>query len=212
MKIGRGGYSRFISITKVVLPLVAIGLLSTVFLFTKDNTLESGFRFSDADLDALESGLQVVKPRLFGSNPSGDVYNFAADSLAPDSLSPSLIAVERISGEIQYQTGTNLQMTAAKAEFMLEGQSIRLSGGMSLVTSSSIRVTGDGLLAELSSGEIESNGPVSATSPMGSIQAGNLRVVNIDEDGEENQMIWFENGVMLSFKPDSWKVEEAESE
>ena len=212
MGLGVGGYTRFVTVTKVVLPLIAIGLLGTVFLFTSDDSLEGGFSFSEADLDTLESGMRIVKPRMFGSNPNGDLYNFVADELLPDSLTPSLVEAQKISGEIQYQTGGTVQLSAGKAEFMVEGNQIRLSGGMLVVTSDGSRVTGEGLLAELDTGKLISNGAVSATSPLGSIQAGNFRVELVEANDEEKQMIWFENGVMLSFKPESWTKEEATTE
>jgi lipopolysaccharide export system protein LptC len=212
MGLGNDGYTRFVTITKVVLPLIAIGLLGTVFLFTNDDSLEGGFTFSKADLDTLESGMRIDKPRMFGSNPNGDLYNFVADALLPDSLTPSLVEAQKISGEIQYQTGGTVQLSAGKAEFMLEGNQLRLSGGMLVVTSDGSRVTGEGLLAELDTGKLTSNGAVSATSPLGSIQAGNFRVELVGADDEEKQMIWFENGVMLSFKPESWTKEEATTE
>ena len=206
------GYSRFVTITKVVLPLIAIGLLGTVFLFTNDDSLEGGFTFSQTDLEALESGMRIDKPRMFGSNPKGDLYNFVADALLPDSLDPSLIEALRLSGEIKYQTGEVVQITADKAEFMLEGNQIRLSGGMLVVTSDGSRISGEGLLAELDSGKLTSDGAVTASGPLGNIQAGNFRVELVGEEDEEKQMIWFENGVMLSFKPESWKTEEASTE
>jgi len=212
MGLGFDGYTRFVTVTKVVLPLIAIGLLGTVFLFTNDDSLEGGLTFSKADLNALDSGMRIDKPRMFGSNPNGDLYNFVAEALLPDSLTPSLVEAQKISGEIQYQTGGTVQLSAGKAEFMLEGNQIRLSGGMLVVMADGARVTGDGLLAELDTGKLTSNGAVSATSPLGSIQAGNFRVELVEEDEEEKQMIWFENGVMLSFKPESWTKEEATTE
>ena len=212
MGLGNDGYTRFVTVTKVVLPLIAIGLLGTVFLFTNDDSLEGGFSFSKADLDTLESGMRIEKPRMFGSNPNGDLYNFVADALLPDSLTPSLVEAQRISGEIQYQTGGSVQLTADKAEFMLEGNQIRLSGSTLVVMSDGTRVTGEGLLAELDSGKLTSNGAISATSPLGDIQAGNFRVELVGTNDEEKQMIWFENGVMLSFKPESWTKEEATTE
>lgn len=212
MGLGIGGYTRFITITKVVLPLIAIGLLGTVFLFTTDDSLEGGFSFSKAELDSLESGMQIVKPRMFGSNANGDVYNFVAAALLPDSLTPSLVEAQNISGEIHYQTGGTVQLSADKAEFMLEGNQIRLSGGMLVVMADGARVTGEGLLAQLDTGKLTSNGAISATSPLGDIQAGNFRVELIDVDGEEKQMLWFENGVKVSFRPESWTEEEATTE
>lgn len=212
MGLGIGGYSRFITITKVVLPLIAIGLLGTVFLITNDDSLEGGFSFSQADLAALESGMRIDKPKIFGSNPNGDVYSFVADALLPDSLDPSLVEAQRISGEITYQDGEVIQISAEKAEFLLDGNQIRLSGGMLAVLSDGSRIASDGLLAELDSGKLTSTGAITASGPLGDIQAGNFRVELVGEKDEEKQMIWFENGVMLSFKPESWKTEEASTE
>jgi len=212
MGLGIGGYSRFITITKVVLPLIAIGLLGTVFLITNDDSLEGGFSFSQADLAALESGMRIDKPKIFGSNPNGDVYSFVADALLPDSLDPSLVEAQRISGEITYQDGEVIQISAEKAEFLLDGNQIRLSGGMLAVLSDGSRIASDGLLAELDSGKLTSTGAITASGPLGNIQAGNFRVELVGEKDEEKQMIWFENGVMLSFKPESWKTEEASTE
>ena len=212
MELGIGGYSRFVTITKVVLPLIAIGLLGTVFLITNDDSLEGGFSFSQSDLNALESGLRIDKPRMFGSNPKGDLYNFVADTLLPDSLTPSLIEAQNISGEINYQSGEVIQLSAGKAEFMLEGNQLRLSEGMLVVMSDGSRIVGNGLLAELDTGKITSEGAITATGPLGDIQAGNFRVGYVGKEDEEKQMIWFENGVMLSFKPESWKTEKATTE
>lgn len=212
MGVRLGGYSRLVAITKVILPLVAIGLLGTVFLVTKEDSIDGGFTFSKADLASLESGLRIDKPRMFGSNPEGDIYNFAADALLPDSLTPSLVEAQRISGEIIYQTGNTIQLSAGKAEFVLDGNLLLLSDGILVVTSDGTRITGEGLLAELDTGTITSNGSISASSPLGSIQAGNFRVDRIGAEDAEKQMIWFENGVMLSFKPDSWTKKEATTE
>ena len=212
MELGIGGYSRFVTITKVVLPLIAIGLLGTVFLITNDDSLEGGFSFSQSDLNALESGLRIDKPRMFGSNPKGDLYNFVADTLLPDSLTPSLIEAQNISGEINYQSGEVIQLSAGKAEFMLEGNQLRLSEGMLVVMSDGSRIVGNGLLAELDTGKITGAGAITATGPLGDIQAGNFRVGYVGKEDEEKPMIWFENGVMLSFKPESWKTEKATTE
>ena len=128
------------------------------------------------------------------------------------SLTPSLIEAQNISGEINYQSGEVIQLSAGKAEFMLEGNQLRLSEGMLVVMSDGSRIVGNGLLAELDTGKITSEGAITATGPLGDIQAGNFRVGYVGEEDEEKQMIWFENGVMLSFKPESWKTEKATTE
>lgn len=199
----RSLYSRYVSVAKVILPLIAIALLATVFLFTSERTIDGGFEFSKTDLVSLEAGLLVSKPRFSGSTAGGDEYNFIAEYLRPDAPKPTIVQAERISGEIHYLQGTTVQISAQEAVVGLEDRTVRLSKGVSVVFSDGFRASSDNLFAELNESRLTTNGPVTALSLMGNISAGNLRVENVLKDGEENQMIWFEKGVKLVINLDS---------
>lgn len=207
-----GAYSNFVFFAKIVLPLTAIVLLATVFLFTTEQTLENGFQFSSADLSSLASGMQVVKPRFSGSNEKGDTYSFSADSMQPDSPQPDRIDVIGLSGQIDFFSGISAQITAGKAELLRKTDSMRLFDDVMIVMSDGLRASTSGLMANFGNGSLISDGKVSANGPMGRIEAGSMRVETIIDGEEENRMIWFENGVTLSFKPEYWADEEAESE
>lgn len=199
----RSLYSRYVSVVKVLLPLIAIALLATVFLFTSERTIDGGFEFSKADLVSLEAGLLVSKPRFSGSTAGGDEYNFIAEYLRPDAPKPTIVQAEGISGEIHYLQGTTVQISAQEAVVGLEDRTVRLSEGVSVVFSDGFRASSDNLFAELNESRLTTNGPVTALSLMGNISAGNLRVETVLRDGEENQMIWFEKGVKLVINLDS---------
>lgn len=184
------------------MPLTALGLLATVFLFTTERTIPGGLTFSQADLVALETGMQITKPRFSGSSDTGDVYNFTADLVLPDAPKPEKIEAVGLSGEIVFLQGTTMQLSAAKAVFVLADKTMHLSEGMTIVFSDGFRVESETLFADLSTGSLLTNGPVKANSPMGNIESGNLRIETNVENGEENRMIWFEDGVKLSIKLD----------
>lgn len=204
MRQSSGSYTRFISVTKIILPLIAIGLLATVFLFTKEQKLEGGLRFSAADLAKLESGLRITEPRFSGQNAAGDTYNFGAEVLSPDSLSPTHIVATGLSGEIQYVSGQTAYLSASVANYDIEEEVLDLSGEILIELSDGTVATAKAMVADLETGQIISDGPITASSPMGSISAGSFRLENITQYQEENQMIWFENGVTLRFRPESW--------
>lgn len=204
----RGLYSRYISFAKIILPLIAIALLATVFLFTTERTIEGGLSFSKADLVSLESGMLVSKPRFSGSNASGDVYYFSAEMLRPDAPSPTSLQATNLSGEITFLQGTSVQLSAGAAEMGIESKTMSLTSGVAIVFSDGFRATSDNLFAELDVGRLTTNGPVTALSLMGNIQAGNLRVETENRDGAENRMIWFENGVKLALKLDDTEAGE----
>ncbi len=205
-------YSRFVFLAKIVFPLVALGLLATVFLLTESQTVENGLKFSQADLIELASGLEVRKPKFSGSNARGDTYYFSADLLQPDAPEPNRIDIVGLSGDYQFFSGIKAEITAGKAILKQSEQSMRFFDGVLVVLSNGLRAASDGLLAELGEGRLTSDGQVTATSPMGNIEAGTMRIETIIDGEEENRMIWFENGVTLSFKPEYWIDEEAEQQ
>ena len=180
------------------MPLTALGLLATVFLFTTERTIPGGLTFSQTDLETLRTGMQITRPRFSGSSEVGDVYNFTAEMLFPDAPKPEKIEAISLSGQIIFLQGTTMQLSAARAEFELEEKTMRLSEGMTIVFSDGFRAESENLFADLSAGNLTTNGPVKANSPMGNIVAGNLRLETNVENDEENRMIWFEDGVKLS--------------
>ncbi len=195
----RPHYTRFVYFLKIILPLIAIGLLATVFLFTKERTLEGGLEFSKADFVALESGMRVTKPRFSGSNARGDIYNFSAELLLPDAPAPTKLLASGLSGEIRLFDGLKIEIAAKDAEIDLQTRSIKLLGGTDLTFSNGLRARSVKIFADLDAGSLTSDGPIRATSPMGTIEAGNLRITTVRTGEEENRMIWFENGVTLTF-------------
>ena len=59
-----GVYSRWVGILKIVLPLIAVGLLSTVFLVQKEDAFEGGLVFTKVDIATLGLPVEVLEPVL----------------------------------------------------------------------------------------------------------------------------------------------------
>lgn len=193
-------YTRFVSFLKIVLPLIGIALLATVFLFTRDNSIEGGLRFSKADLESLETGISITNPRFSGSNVQGDTYDFSAKLVLPDAPKPTKLLVSGMSGEISFVRGNRVELSAQQATIEIAKQTLQFTDGVNLVFSNGLRINTQSIMADLAAGEITTGDTITASSPMGNIEAGNLRVETLVVEGnEEKRMIWFENGVKLDF-------------
>ena len=68
---------------KVGLPLVALGLLTALFLFPRQTGFEGGLVYSTADLIALGEGMTVSNPRFSGSTEAGEPFN-SHEALTPE--------------------------------------------------------------------------------------------------------------------------------
>lgn len=205
MRRSQGIYSGFVTYLKIGLPLVAIALLGTVFLVTSpDDFSDSGLSFTEADRTALGDGVKVVRSKITGTSERGDIYEFSADVIYPDAADPTFVRADRLAGHITTSKGLVIGLAASAASIDLNGETIYLTGGAHLDTSDGYTAETPSLTGNLATGTIVSERTVTANGPAGHIRAGSMRIQTNGKnsaDAPENTVIWFGNGVTLTFLP-----------
>jgi lipopolysaccharide export system protein LptC len=78
-------HSRIVAWTKIVLPLAALAILSSLFLFSKTNDPGKGVRLFDGDLAEFASKERITGPRFAGMTPSGVAIQISAREASPRS-------------------------------------------------------------------------------------------------------------------------------
>ena len=194
-----GLYSRWVGILKVVLPLIAVGLLSTVFLVQREDKIEGGLVFTKVDIATLGDGLTISKPRFSGLTTSGDTFTLTAARATPDSSKPTKIEMTDIVADYAYLSGLEVLANAAHGLALMAEQTLTLNGGLSATTSNNYDVTTPGGIIKLRTGEFESSGEVVLVGPSQRLTAGRLTVTP-GEDGP-GQIFLFDNGVHLTYSP-----------
>ena len=81
-------YSRAIFVTKLTLPLVALGLLSTVFLLARSPNPEDAVTFAKVDVDTLMREQRLSSPRFAGESNDGGLVLFNRRSCQTSALEP----------------------------------------------------------------------------------------------------------------------------
>lgn len=194
-------YSRRVGILKIMLPLIAVGLLSTVFLVQKEDAFESGLVFTKVDIATLGDGLTISNPRFSGITNRGDTYTLAAARAVPDGPKPRIVEMSEITADMSYAEGTIVNATAAQGIADVQQQTLQLNGGLNASSSNAYTFTTDGGLLSLNSGDFESSGPVKLTGPQQTLKAGRMRIA-VQEDGT-SRFFHFENGVHLTYTPET---------
>ena len=199
--------SRLVSYLKIVLPLIAMGLLSTVFLFQEGDKPPTGITFSEDDRDTMRDGLAVYNPRFSGVSQSGDRFFMQAAKATPDrNENPAEVALVDLVGRTEYISGLTIHLRAARGLAHLERQQVDLSGGIHVSTSDGLEGMANAGTAGLEDGSFVSDGPVSLTASFGALDAGSMRVqTETDSEGAQNQVFTFENGVKLTLDPDEFE-------
>jgi len=192
----RNSYSRMVAWLKILLPLIALGVLGTVFLFNSKDSFAPGCTFSRADIQSLESGSFIKNPQVNGITKKGEPFHLLADEIRPMDSSNSLFVITNLDVEFQFTQGAWAKVSASSALMDVSAQTVWFESGGRLETSDGNVATVDTLHLLMASGELQGSGIV-AEGPLGRVSAENFR---IESNDGENRVLWFENNVRMRYE------------
>jgi lipopolysaccharide export system protein LptC len=200
MANGRGWHSRIVAILKLGLPLVALGLLSTLFLVQTDDRLGGGVVFSKGDVEALGSGLRISNPTFTGTTRGEDRFRFTAALVVPDAAPPKRAEITTLAGTLELHNGPSVTVQAASGDLDIATQRLDLTGSVVIETSDGYRIVADKATLNLKAGDMVAGDKVVSTGPLGKITSGSLHVAPAAATGEARRFS-FGNGVRLVYDP-----------
>lgn len=193
-------YSQVVAWMKIILPLAALGLLSTLFLISRtvDPTQQPTVQV-DLEQRAHEQG--ASKPSFAGVTSGGDEVTFKAARARPDLKDPDRLIADDVSAELRLLEGTVIEITAQHADMHQKKFTAALSGSVLLTTTNGYTIETDRLTARFDELYAESPGPVTGTGPPGNITAG--RMVLTGDEGTGDAEMLFTKGVKLIYIPNN---------
>ncbi|MCY4207202.1 MAG: hypothetical protein OXD29_04525 [Roseovarius sp.] len=182
---------------KIILPLLALTLLSGLFTISKkfDHTQDSTAITHEVKTRSQEQG--VKNSVLSGMTNSGNLITVKADSAVPDENNPNLINAKGITAEIKLTSEIDVILTAANAQVDMENLAARLSGKPHMVTSNGYQATTEEITIKINPLHAETKGEISGEGPIGLIAAGKMTLTE-DEEGGGAKLL-FIDGVNLVY-------------
>lgn len=187
-------YSNFVGFLKITLPLAALALMSTVFLFARAPTQETTIPYAEIEAIAQE-------PRLSGAQMSGMADDGSIIQLTARTTRPNgkILSAESLTAGIDTADGTRIDIRAGGGEIDNANQIARLTGLARMETSNGFEMETAGFTANLATGRIVSDGALEVQAPFGALTAGQLVIET--PDGADGQVMLFQNGVRLIYTP-----------
>lgn len=185
-------YSQLVGFLKVTLPLAALILMSTVFLFPRAPSPETTIPYAEIQEIAREPGLSGAQ--FSGVADDGSVISLTARNTRPVG---DIITADTLLAGIDTVDGTRIDISAGTGEINNSAQTARLTGLARMVTSNGYEMETAGFTANFSTGRIVSEGALEVQAPFGALTAGNL-VIETPE-GTDEQVMLFQNGVRLVY-------------
>jgi lipopolysaccharide export system protein LptC len=187
-------YSQFVGFLKITLPLAALALMSTVFLFARAPTQDSAIPHAEIEEIARE-------PRLSGAQVSGVADDGSVIQLSAQTARPNgdVLLVETMSASIDAVDGTHINIRAGQGEINNATRIARLTGLARVETSNGYEIETAGITANLITGQIISDGALEVQAPFGALTAGQMIIET--PEGTAGQVMLFQNGVRLVYIP-----------
>ena len=200
MPIADNAYSRLVFWLKVLLPLAALAILSTLFMVAETLDPEKAIPYADVDVDQILREQGVTRPNFGGVTAAGAAVAVGADAVRPDPEQRTRLIGTGLDAEIVLPQGTRIDIGSPLGEIDAAARTAVLDGGVVLESSLGYRVSTDRLTAAFDEVRVESAGPVEATGPGGEITAGRFTVERRVADG--TYLLVFKDGVRLIYRPE----------
>ena len=199
MKVDR--YSRMVALLKVTLPLLALGILSTLFLISRSFDPTGSIPFADTEVQERLSNQQVTGPYFSGTTAEGDQIAFVAEKLTTTDGRTGTNYASDVDVQLDFAGGGRAMVTARDAEVNIAADRAELTGDVVVVTSNGYTLESDLLKLRLSQIEVISPDAVFGTTPFGTIEAGSMHLLT--PDGQTGSQLLFTGGVKLLYQPQS---------
>lgn len=190
--------TRLVTWLKVLLPLVALGLLSMLFLLARTTDPDLAIRYSDVDVSALSKDQQVTGPAYAGITRDGATISVTASTVRPQEGDPRMLDAAVVAGRFELRAGTVADLTAPEAVIDTADDLARFQGGVVILSSDGHQFETETLLASLDTTDVRAETQVWARGPQGTLEAGAMRITQDDEGG---YVVVFTDGVRLVYTP-----------
>jgi len=190
-----GGYSRFVASMKIILPFLALGLITLIIIWPRlksEDTFSIGF--STVRLSgSAEPG--VDNARFMGTDENRQPYSITADLARIDSKVDGLVSLEMPKADLTLEDGTWLVLTADNGRYFEGRQTLELDGHVNLFHDTGYEILTEELRVNLKSNVAESKTQVAGHGPFGELKSEGLKLV------DKGRIIYFTGQTNLILYP-----------
>ncbi len=197
MQLGDHTYTRVVRGLKVALPLIALVLLYTMFMLSRQSDPTAAIALSDQAFRDRIGNQQLTRPQYAGNTNSGKPMTVTAQTARPDPDIEGKTYGHQVNAVINLDSGELMTVRADTSVVDEATDTAVLSGNVHIITSDGYDMHTSQLTSALSRIEGESAGSVSGFGPPGTLNAGKMYVES-NEEGGDVQLL-FTNGVRLVY-------------
>ncbi|MEM6480243.1 MAG: LPS export ABC transporter periplasmic protein LptC [Pseudomonadota bacterium] len=186
---------------KIVLPLTALGLLSTLFLISNTVDPSQSLPTTTIDLASRAENEGATNTTFAGVTRRGDEVRVTTATARPSRDNPRIIEAFDVTAQFNLISGTVLDVVSDSGDLHHSDLTATLQGDVRLVSTIGYKINTAQLDARLDELYAETPGAVTGTGPPGDLVAG--RMILTQNPETEAATLRFTDGVKLIYRPNS---------
>ena len=189
-------YSRFVSLAKITLPLIALALVMVLVAWPQAQNEDATFQVSLAALpegDAGDAGM--TRARFVGTDAKDQAFVITAERAVPNAINPEHITLETLQADLTLNSGAWVSMLSVTGLYDRTRQSLSLRDGVDLFADNGFALHTASARIDLADGTAQGSEAVRAQGPMGELNADSFRM----ERG--GQRLFFKGNVRMILQP-----------
>lgn len=190
-------YSQWVFWLKIILPIVALAILSTLFLFARKVEFDGSLPYAEVEIKDLANDPRLTAPEYAGITDDGVAIRVAAKTVKAGADGSGLMSGEEVVAQYEGTNGGKITLNARVGTLDQVKALLTLTGDVVVNTSDGYRLSSDEMVSSLSVTDLVADGAVRATAPFGTIDAGAMQLTGT----EGNHQLVFKKGVRLVYKP-----------
>ncbi len=190
-------YSRFVSVLRIALPLIALGILSTLFLFSTSIEPGDTIPFAETEVNQRIRDQRVSGPLFAGVTANGDEISVIAEQMITAGVGGN--RATDLTARLDFASGGAATLVADEGIMDLASDTATLQGDVLVESTTGYRLRSDFMTSRLSQLDLVSPGEVRGTGPGGTITAQRMQITAAETGN--NVQILFSNGVKLVYDP-----------
>lgn len=193
-------YSRVIAWLKIILPILALAILSTLFLVARTIDPAKNIPYADVDIEELTREQRIGSPDYSGITANGTAVRLKAQQAKPDPKDQNRIIGADIDAIIDLPDGRSFDITALSMEFDNTQRIARLGGGVVITSPQKIEMRTEILEIGLNTTRVASDTKSVVKTKTGTLTSGKF-VMTGDGTADKPYLMVFKGGVRLIYDP-----------
>ena len=192
-------HSRIVAWAKIILPIIALGLLSTLFLLSNSVDPISTIPFSEADIEERTRNQQISSPEVFAVTSRGDFVALNAEFARQSDEDKEITVAQSVTTSIELVSGARIDMSAGEAAYDAKNSTIDLSKNVYAKTTHGYEFVANAISVNMLELSVSSDGAISGKGPATTLEAGQMQIEV--PAGKKDAHLLFSNGVKLIYQP-----------